>query len=277
MIVKDAVKKAHKLLSDANVGDAFFESELLLRQTLNINRAEFFLRTGSEISGEEQSLFFRLVERRAKGEPSAYILGKREFYGLEFLVDPRVLIPRPETELLVEEAISILNKTGGKALCVDVGTGSGAIPISITKNTSCTQLVAIDLSEDALEVAHKNCLKHKVEDKITLICGNLLEQFCKKADLITANLPYIKNGDGYDNSFEPKLALDGGTDGLEIINRLCRQIGNTLKPCGTALFEVGLGQAQTTAKTLKNLYPKAEINIINDFSEIERIVKITMP
>lgn len=277
MIIREAAAKACKLLEHAQVEDAAFESELLLRHALKINRAGFFAGTKNEIPKEQETSYFELVKRRISGEPSAYILGKREFYGLEFLVDKSVLIPRPETELLVEEAITILSKTEGEASCADIGTGSGAIAVSIAKNTENVKVTAIDLSEEALKTARLNGRKHEVENKITFLCGNLLEPLKTKVDLVTANLPYVKEGDKYDNDFEPALALFGGADGLEVINKLCSQLESKLKSGGTALLEVGLGQAEEVSSRIKTLYPKAKTSIIKDFAGIERIVKIKMP
>jgi release factor glutamine methyltransferase len=190
--------------------------------------------------------FEQLVERRLRGEPLAYLTGEREFMGLSFNVSPAVLVPRPETELLVETALVLLREGGPSPLVVDVGTGSGAIAVSLAVHHPPVRVVAVDISGAALVVARANARRHGVADRVSFVQGNLLADIGGPADLIAANLPYIPSGelDGLPAEVrcEPRLALDGGPDGLDLYRRLVPQALRLLKPGGHLLAELGPGE-----------------------------------
>jgi release factor glutamine methyltransferase len=175
-----------------------------------------------ELTISQTENLMRLTERRGSGEPSAYITEHREFYGLDFKVDARVLIPRPETELLVEKAIKDCRQFGYTSVA-DIGTGCGCIAISLALNLPGATIYATDISPEALEVAEDNCRIHKVKSGIKLLCGNLLEPLHRPVDLIVANLPYVKTVE-ITSKYEPETALNGGENGLEIIKALCGQL-----------------------------------------------------
>ncbi len=219
--------------------------------------------------------------RRARtlyaGEPLAYITRKQEFYGLEFLVDSRVLIPRPETELLVEHAITWLNTHPAKKLAADIGTGSGAIAVTLAKSCSELEVTAIDISEEALEVAKENARKHKVERRIEFVHANLLQGNTKKFDLILANLPYIPTATLKELDalrYEPQTALDGGHDGLDFIKQLMAQLPNSLAPGGSAIFEIQYNQGYKVREIARQQFPEALISIQHDLASLPRIVVI---
>ena len=277
MTLKQALDQARRVLTSNGIEDAWLEAELLLRHTLTVSRVRLYLDFNRELSPEQEEIFWQLIERRARGEPSAFITGHREFYGLDFHVNPSVLIPRPESELLVEKAI---NLTQGRdiATIADIGTGCGAIAISLALNLPKVKLYATDISAPALEVARINCQQHKVEDRICLLQGNMLDPLPEPVDLIIANMPYVKGDEVHSAPlrFEPPLALDGGTDGLEKIYELCKEVGGKLCSHGYLLLEVGQGQANLVAAFLHSLYPSAQIEVTPDFGGIERVISLRL-
>jgi release factor glutamine methyltransferase len=276
--VKQALSQAREILTANNIEEASLESELLLRNTLGINRVQLYLDFSRELNPEQEETFWQLIRRRLNGEPAAYITRHREFYGLDFYVDSRVLIPRPESELLVEKALN-LAQSRRIVTIADIGTGCGAIAISLALNLPRTKIYATDVSVSALEVARINCCQHRVEDKISLLRGDMLDPLPETIDLITANLPYVKESEvsqmGRTN-FEPKLALSGGLDGLEKIRHLCQKVSMKLRPRGCLLMEIGQGQGEAVAAFLYNLFPSSTVEVIPDLSGIERVISLCL-
>ena len=205
-----------------------------------IDRIQLYLDLDRELSPEKDEAFRQLLERRLSGEPAAYITGHREFYGLDFYVDPRVLIPRPESELLVEKALGLAQEHTLSTIA-DVGTGCGAIAISLALKLPQAKIYATDISAPALEVARFNCQKHGVQ-KICLLQGDMLDPLPEPVDLIVANLPYVRESELAGVRFEPRLALDGGSDGLGKIRRLCRQAGGNFAPAAFCFWRLGRGR-----------------------------------
>jgi len=276
--MEQALSRARKILAANNIEDASLESELLLRHTLKINRVELYLDLNHELTPEQEEAFWHLVRRRLNGEPTAYITEHREFYGLDFYVDPRVLIPRPESELLVEKALQ-LAQNRSIANIADIGTGCGAIAISLARNLPQTKIYATDISDSALQVARVNCQKHGVLDRICLLPGDMLDPLPEPVDLIIANLPYVKELEVFrmrHANFEPKLALSGGGDGLEKIRQLCRQVIMKLRPQGCLLLEIGQGQGETVTTFLYHLFPSALVEVAPDLSGIQRVVSLRL-
>jgi release factor glutamine methyltransferase len=275
----EALKRARELLARHRIEEAELEAELLLRHTLKINRAQLLSEPDSELKSRHADTYKTFIKRRIKGEPSAYITGHREFFGLDFYVDKNVLIPRPETELLVEQAI-IRAKNYRHPVIADVGTGSGAIAVSLARNLPDAEIYAVDISKAALKVAGRNCLTQGVRDRVKLLRSDLLEQISSQVDIIVANLPYVITDEVArvnTSGFEPSLALDGGADGLDVIKRLCLQAKVRLRPSGCLLLEIGLGQSQRTSDILQELYPVANIEIMSDLSGIARVICMTLP
>jgi release factor glutamine methyltransferase len=231
------------------------------------------------LTAQQEADFWHKVERRVKGIPSAYITGMREFYGLKFNVDDSVLIPRPETELLVEKAIEIACNYSAPVIA-DIGTGCGNIAISLAVNLPHASLFATDISQKALDTAHRNCERHNVERRVRLCAGDLLEPILQPVDIIVANLPYVRTADlpaVNTNGYEPRLALDGGEDGLDVIRRLCAQAGGKLKCGGSLLLEIGLGQRQEIVDLLSTLFDSMRIQVTTDLNSIDRVVCLTLP
>ncbi len=273
MSLKQALSRARGILAEKNVEDTPLECELLLRHTLGISRTRLYLELDRKLNPEQEKAFRQLLERRLSGEPAAYITGHREFYGLDFYVDPRVLIPRPESELLVEEALA-LAQGHPLSTIAEVGTGSGAIAVSLALELAEVRIYASDISAPALEVALINCRKHGVTGRVYLLHGDMLDPVPEPVDLIIANLPYVRRSQLSEVSFEPRLALDGGQDGMEKIRRLCRQLGGRLRPGGFLLLEVGEGQGRVVTTLLYDLFPGGKIHILPDLSGIERVVSL---
>ena len=275
MNLKQAIQRAREILTAHNIEDAPLESELLLRHALNLSQVQLYQDFNKELSPEQEKMFWELVERRRNGEPSAYITGHREFYGLDFLVDARVLIPRPESELLVERALA-LPRHHPVSVVAEIGTGCGAIAISLALNRPQIKIYATDISVSALEVARLNCQRQGVAGSINLLEGDMLDTLPEPVDLIIANLPYVKEAELSPLAdFEPRLALSGGADGLEKIRRLAAQLSEKLRPGGTLLLEIGQGQGKVITTLFQSHFPSAEITVIPDLSGIERVVSLT--
>lgn len=283
MTLKQALSRTREILVANDIEDAALECELLLRHTLKISRVQLYLDLNHELSPEQEETFWHLIKRRLSHEPTAYITRHCEFYGLDFYVDPRALIPRPESELLVEEALKFASKQPTRKnyprLIAEVGTGSGAIAITLALHLPQAKIYAIDISATALEVAATNCQRHRVGNQVQLLSGNMLEALPKPVDLIVANLPYIRDSEMEELSpeiqlFEPRIALAGGEDGLDKIRQLCQQVGDRLHPEGCLLVEIGLEQGRTVTTSLRNLFPSALLKVISDLSGIDRVVSL---
>jgi len=273
--LKQALRRARDILTENSIEDAPLECELLLRHTLRISRPRLYLDLDQELSPEQEAAFRQLIKRRRDGEPTAYITRHREFYGLDFYVDSRVLIPRPESELLVETALN-LAPNHPLSTIAEIGTGSGAIAISLAINLPQVKIYATDISAAALEVALLNCQKHGMIDRIHLLHGNMLDPVPEPVDLIISNLPYVKKSDLTGIRFEPALALDGGRDGMGKIRQLCQQAGGRLRPGGFLLLEIGQGQASAVTSFLNALFPNGEIRVTPDLSGIDRVVSLSL-
>ncbi len=275
MILKQSLAQARQVLANNDIDDASIEGELLLKQTLNLNRVQLYQSLGQELNPKQQDILQLLIERRLKGEPAAYISGHREFYRLDFLVNRNVLIPRPETEHLVDRLLSLAHNHRSP-LIADIGTGCGAIAISLALNLPQARIFATDISAPALKVARLNCQKHGVTDRIHLLIGDMLSPLPQPVDFIIANLPYIRQSEIDTASFEPIVAVDGGEDGLDSIRQLCHQTAGKLCPGGCLLLEIGQGQRGAVTALLSSLFPTARIEVTPDLSGIGRVVSMVL-
>ena len=271
MTLKECLNCGRETLAASDILYPSLESEVLLRQALKLSRVQLYLDFDLELNRGQQETFWRLVKRRLRGEPTAYISGHREFYGLDFAVTSGVLIPRPETELLVEKTVS-LAKNHDSPVIADIGTGCGAIAISLALELPRAKIYAADISALSLEIAQANCLKHKVTDRVSLLQGNMLESLHESVDFIVSNPPYVKEKEISDDSFEPVLALNGGADGLDLIRRLCHQLDGKLRPGGYLLLEIGQGQKKAVINLLDSLFPLADIEVTSDLSGVDRVI-----
>jgi release factor glutamine methyltransferase len=271
---RQALTQARDILADNHIDDAFLEGEILLRHVLGIDRARLFSDLDCDISHSHVEELMQLVERRRRGEPSAYITGHREFFGLDFIINHHVLIPRPETELLVEKAIDLC-RTRSISTIADIGTGCGAIAVSLAVNLPGLTVYATDVSSPALEIAAQNGAKYGVKDRIILLQGDLLGPLPEPVDMIIANLPYVRKSD-LTAGFEPELALNGGENGLDKIKILCRQADERLRKNGSLLLEIGQGQAEAVKIILRRAFPSALIEIDRDLAGIERMISLRL-
>ena len=221
------------------------------------------------------------MQRRVQREPLAYIVGHKEFFGLEFEVDRDVLIPRPETELLVEQAIQIAHQIApdGELQVADIGTGSGAIAVSLAVSQPDTTVDAVDWSVEALAVAARNCRRHGVDSRVRLFRGDLLLALPEPVDIVVANLPYIGRSEFATIApeirlFEPVEALDGGEEGLDLIRRLLEQAVRQRKPPQVILLEIGATQGQAVLDMAGGIFPGAEVSLLQDYAGLDRIVTV---
>jgi len=243
----DAIAAARATLARSGVAAVeSIDAEVLARHVLGWDRAQLLARGRDPASSEFHAAFEALVRRRAAREPVAQIIGRREFWGLDFEVTPDVLIPRPETELLIEESIDFA-RHHPCALAIDVGTGSGCIAVAVAHVLPDIKVIAVDTSRAALDVARRNAASHGVSDRITFQHGDVLGGVSEAADLIVSNPPYVAESDASHLQaevigFEPHAALFGGADGLNIMRRLVGEAPSRLASGGRLIVEFGFGQ-----------------------------------
>lgn len=282
MTVLNALNWATDYLKDYGIDHPRLNAELLLAHSLGLHKEQLYIRLNDLLTKEEGERMEALVKRRASGEPLQYLLGRQEFWSIPLKVDSRVLIPRPETEHLVEEAISILKNISSQKIpsVLELGTGSGAIAIALAKERREMFLVATDLSEGALKVAQENAKEAGVSDLICFVKGDLLQPFRLKNrfDLILSNPPYVPDSeiDGLAveiKDFEPLLALKGGKDGLDFYRRLIPSLPSYLKSEGWLLLEVGSSQAERVKELIKAIGKFQNVQGVKDLAGIERVVK----
>jgi len=270
------------------IDDPSTEARVLLGHILNLSSTELYAQSERILSPDQIVKFQKFVERRLSREPTAYIINRKEFYGIDFYVDNSVLIPRPETELLVDEAISFIrSKLNNSAylkkpmFVADIGTGCGSIAISLAKNISDIKIYATDISSSALRIARLNSKRADVAKQIIFLQGNLLEAIPEYFDLLIANLPYIKNSELANLCpeifcFEPEMAIAGGSDGLELIYRLIKQIKGRSKQPTRILLEIGQGQDKQLISFLKQTLPQAIVELVKDLNDINRVAIIDL-
>ena len=280
MNVWEALQQGKHLLSQVSE-ERDIEAELLLRECLSLDRTRLYARLGEELSIEQEQAYRGLIVRRMMYEPTAYILGHKEFFGLDFEVTPAAIIPRPETELLVEIAIDFLRRHSDRAgQIVDVGTGSGVIAVSIAHAIPEARVVAVDVSADALDLARRNAELHRVQKRIRFVQGDMLAPLDGSAfRLIAANLPYVRTSDWEQlpreiREREPRAGLDGGPDGLQAIARLLEQAPKHLAPGGILLAEIADDQGWAAADLAREAFPDACIEVRRDLTGRDRVLTL---
>jgi release factor glutamine methyltransferase len=253
------------------------DAELLISDALNLSRMQMYIDNRKPLAPEELAAIRVLVKRRAGHEPVAYITGKRGFWTLDLAVDPRVLVPRPETELIIERALVLLKDVEAPVIA-DVGTGSGCIALALASEKPQATVIAVDISPEALVVAEANRVALK-RTNIALRHGDVLEPVTERAlDLIVSNPPYIPTADLAQlmpdvRDYEPQLALDGGADGLDIIRRLIAQAAERLRPDGALLIEIGIGQGRALEALLGQGDQWQAVQVHPDLNGIGRMVE----
>lgn len=263
------------------------DAQVLLSAVTGLDRAQLMTYPEREATEQQVEQYRAYIRRRSDNEPIAYILNNKEFYRLDFFVDRRVLIPRPDTEMLVEQALGIIEQrlaVGETPLVADIGTGSGAIPITIAVNEPrLPRIYACDISPDALAVARINSERHNVTDRVILLNGDLVEPLPEPVDLLLANLPYVGTGEVGSMSrdvlaYEPHLALFSGPHGLDLLYQLCEDIkqSGTLKDRGVILLEIGYQQSELLTPMLKNLWPTATVSSQKDYAGWNRLIQVCL-
>lgn len=252
--------------------------EVLLARALKVSKEQLFAHPEKVLSDEENGEFFNDVERLRSGEPLAYVIGEKEFYGLVFEVNEHVLIPRPETELMVDKVKEFVGDKPAKVL--DVGTGSGAIAVAVAHSLPEVHVTATDVSGEALQVAQRNAQQHGVQDRIDFIESDLLEEVDGSFDVIVANLPYIGEErfrfvSKETEEFEPHVALFGGVDGLQLYRRLFEEMKEKSMKPGLLLGEFGFVQGEEMSALLSNFFDQYEWRIEKDYASIERIFVVS--
>ena len=282
MNIREALHQGSRLLAaEAASDEAELEAELLLRHALGVDRVHLFQRLNETLTPARERRYRRLLDRRLAHEPTPYITGHKEFFGLDFEVTPAAIIPRPETETLVELAIAFIEtrETGRETQIVDVGVGCGAIAVSIAHELPNARVIAIDVSKLALRLAGRNAARHGVAGRITFLHGDLLAPLDVRAGVITANLPYVRTADWLAEppeirEREPRRGLDGGPDGLRLIRRLLRQSPAHLAPGGALFIEIGDEQGAAAAAAARAAFPRAKIEVRPDLAGFDRVLVV---
>jgi len=285
--IQEALARGAEQLTRAGLPTPRLDAQVLLACVLDADRAALLTYPERSLTAEQAEQFRVLIERRERHEPVAYLTGHKEFYGLDLLVDQRVLIPRPETELLVEAALQVIRArldAGQTPLVADIGTGSGAIPVALAvAEPRLPYLYATDISRDALAVARLNCQRHHVAGRVRLLCGDLLAPLPEPVTILTANLPYVGAGEMASlapdvNAYEPHLALFSGPRGLDLLNRFFTETRQSSKllPHAVLLLEIGYDQREPLAALVQSLWPRAVLTVEKDYAGWDRLLKVEL-
>lgn len=278
MTIQKTLINAVKKLRQKSLPNAHLDAEVLLSTILNKPRGYLISHQEKEITASQLKKFHALISRRQKGTPIPYLTHHQEFYGLDFLVNRKVLIPRPETELLVEVVIQYARRLANLQSPIsiaDIGTGSGCIAVTLAKYLPNVKIYAIDISEKALAVAKINAKKHKVLKRIKFIKGDVLNPVKKeKFDIIVANLPYLTKDELINVPHEPKQALYGGKLGLEIIERLLMQVPKYLKPESKIFLEISPTQTKALEYIVEQQLPGRKVEFKKDLAGRDRVAAI---
>ncbi len=275
--LKTALEIGIERLLKKEYNNPMLEAKLLLAYVLGIDKDDLFFRLSEEIPEDKLEKYYELLEKRASGYPVQYILGNQEFMGLEFEVGEGILVPRPDTETLVENIIKIAEeKYSGKLIRIlDMCTGSGAIAVSLAKYIPNSMVDAADISDKAVKTAEKNAEKNQTDDRLSVIKSDLFENIKRDYEIIVSNPPYIetevlKTLQTEVSEYEPKLALDGGEDGLDFYRKIIKESPKYLKEDGVLGLEIGYNQGKAVSELMRPFF--YNIEIIKDLGENDRVV-----
>lgn len=279
--ILDVLKWTTVYFGDHHIENPRIEAEILLAYALGLNRIDLYLKYDKPLEKRERQSFKHLIKRRVNSEPTAYITGSREFFSLDFYVNKHVLIPRPETECLVEEAVQAIDAMGPYPLHImDMGTGSGAVITALAKERPHQIYIAMDRSEKAVRIAKKNARRHGVDLSISFFCADWLQPLKenkKGFDLIISNPPYVETDEirrlqPEIRRFEPFNALDGGADGLDSLRRIIKSAHHYMKSGGRLALEIGAGQKKAIEMIAENESRYNDLVVRKDYSGIERVM-----
>jgi release factor glutamine methyltransferase len=278
LLIRDMLLKGRRLLSG---DEAALEAELLLMHALGVDRAHLYQRLAEPLLPEMSEAYRRLLDRRVTHEPLPYITRHREFFALDFETTPAALIPRPETETLVDLAIAFAHERypSRSITIADIGTGSGVIAIALARELPLARIVATDLSAAAVALARRNAARHNVAGRIEFRRGDLLEPLTEPLQIIEANLPYVttaqwESSPAEIHDHEPRVALDGGPDGLDVIRRLLAQAPLRLAERGVLFCEIGAWQGNEAREIARRAFPDARIEIARDLAARDRVLVV---
>jgi release factor glutamine methyltransferase len=278
------LKHTRETLAAAGVPEPEADAQVLVAYVLGVDRLNLFLNMNRVLSSAEEKTLAGLIRERTKREPLQYILGEQEFWSLSFRVTPGVLIPRPETEILVEAVLNTVQKQGippDDLTMLDLCTGSGILAVVLARELPGADIYAVDISKEALFVAMENARRHKVSDPITFLQGDLFAPLADQGvsfDLIVSNPPYIP-GEMFPGllpevrDYEPRLALDGGPDGLDVIRKIIIQSAAYLRVGGWFFLEIGDGQGVEVLKEFERRKAFGNVSIIRDYCGIDRVIR----
>ena len=275
MNIQETLNKAVKILNKSNIKNSYLDSEILLSKTINKDRKYIILNSQEQLSKKSLKNFSNLIKRRKKGEPIAYLINKKEFWNHTFYIDCNVLIPRPDTEILVEETLKLFSKSS-KLRILDIGTGSGCILLSILKERRNFLGIGIDISKNAIKVANFNAKLQQLSNRVKFYKSDVDKFLIGKYDIVLSNPPYIKKKDlKYLEKdivdFEPKIALDGGRDGFSKITKVINKASKLIKKNGRFILEIGFDQKNKTIDILKK--NSFYINkIVKDYGRNDRCI-----
>ncbi len=277
---RELLNSATAALKEEGIDSPQLDAVILLAHSLELNKSQLYARLEEKPDPAVEEAYKSLVARRLQHEPVAYITGQKEFYGLDLYVDRSVLIPRPETETLVEVALTIVRQNHLSPLA-EVGVGCGAVAIALAVNEPWLEIYAIDASPDALAVAEANCQRHTVLDRVRLLRGDLLGPLPEPVGLIVGNLPYVSHEEVQSlppdiTQYEPLSAIDGGQDGLQHIRRLLAQAGPNLMPPGIICLEIGATQASAVNELAREQFPGATVGLVKDLAGLDRVAVIVV-
>lgn len=273
--VRRLLEESEKFFRNKKLDTPLLDAQLLLAHALGCKKIELYVRYEEVPTDEQRTKLRELVKKRAEGMPVAYLVGYREFFSLQFIVSPAVLIPRPDTETLVVEALQRMKQHPAPKV-LDVCTGSGCIAIAIASRHKTAQVTATDISPEALAIARQNAEKHGVADRITFIEGDLLEPVTgQQFDFVLSNPPYITTAamsqlETSVQKYEPRLALEAGPEGLDFYRRLTSDLSPLLEVAGTVLFEVGYNQAER----VRDLLLSAQLELGPTFKDMGGHVRV---
>jgi release factor glutamine methyltransferase len=286
LTIAEAINTAATKLTAAGITSARLDAELFLSHMLKKNRAWLITHIHDVLDEDLGRTFETAVRRRARREPLQYIIGTQEFRGLEFIVTPDVLIPRPETELVVESALKIISKPGRTVTIIDLCTGSGCMAVCLAKELPSSRIFATDMSKKALSVARDNARRHHVSGQIRFFKGDLfgaLEELDihGQVDIIVSNPPYVRSGDlptlqPEVRDYEPEMALIAGPEGTELHRRIINAAPDYIKQYGALIMEMGMGQAAALRRMVKTNGAYNNPKILKDLAGIERVIVAKM-
>jgi release factor glutamine methyltransferase len=274
--VRAVLAEVRGALASAGIDDAALEARLLLREATGRSWSTVLARPEAEVAPGEARRLARMVDRRLRREPFAYVVGHTSFRGLRLSIDRRVLVPRPETELLAGLAIDRCERGG---VVIDVGTGSGAVALAVAAERADVTVIGCDVSGDALSVAVANARALGLSSRVSFVQADLLSAARAGRYVVVANLPYVPSGEiasaQAELAWEPALALAGGPDGMDVYRRLLAQTTEVVAG-GTVAFEIGAGQAAAAREIAAHAFPRGGISVQHDFAGIERVVVVEL-